>query len=87
MFFFCSFIISIFSLLDVVQSSNSLYLVFEFLNQDLKKYLDSLPASGMQIPLVKVSSNNFSLSSNSLSTFMQMHMQYAMYIKLTLILV
>jgi serine/threonine protein kinase len=30
-------------LLDVVQASKKLYMVFEFVMQDLKKYLDSLP--------------------------------------------
>ncbi|KAK3753284.1 hypothetical protein QZH41_015231 [Actinostola sp. cb2023] len=42
------------NLFDVVQSTNSLYLVFEYLNQDLKKYMDSLPASGMNLALVKI---------------------------------
>eukprot|EP01112_Ceratiomyxa_fruticulosa_P023498 TRINITY_DN8_c0_g1_i1.p1 TRINITY_DN8_c0_g1~~TRINITY_DN8_c0_g1_i1.p1 ORF type:complete len:300 (-),score=58.10 TRINITY_DN8_c0_g1_i1:217-1116(-) len=31
-------------LLDVVHSENKLYLVFEFLDQDLKKYMDSVPS-------------------------------------------
>jgi len=34
---------SIVSLLDVVNYDNKLYLVFEFLDQDLKKYMDSVP--------------------------------------------
>jgi cyclin-dependent kinase 2 len=40
-------------LLDVVQAGKKLYLVFEFLMQDLKKYLDSLQELLPQ-PLVKV---------------------------------
>lgn len=39
-------------LLDVVHSNQKLYLVFEFLEQDLKKYLDSV--SGLPLKLVKV---------------------------------
>lgn len=38
-------------LLDVVHSNQKLYLVFEFLEQDLKKYLDSV--SGLPLKLVK----------------------------------
>eukprot|EP01123_Difflugia_compressa_P000597 TRINITY_DN106_c0_g1_i2.p1 TRINITY_DN106_c0_g1~~TRINITY_DN106_c0_g1_i2.p1 ORF type:complete len:295 (-),score=46.15 TRINITY_DN106_c0_g1_i2:322-1206(-) len=34
---------NIVSLLDVVNMPNKLYLVFEFLDQDLKKYMDSIP--------------------------------------------
>ncbi|KAL3837227.1 hypothetical protein ACJMK2_022597 [Sinanodonta woodiana] len=41
------------SLLDVVHNEKKLYLVFEYLNQDLKKYMDSVPASGLPIPLIK----------------------------------
>ena len=41
-------------LLEVVHSKQKLYLVFEFLNQDLKKYMDSTPASGISMALVKV---------------------------------
>eukprot|EP00105_Crassostrea_gigas_P008721 XP_011423389.1 PREDICTED: cyclin-dependent kinase 2 [Crassostrea gigas] len=40
-------------LLDVVHSEQKLYLVFEYLNQDLKKYMDSCPASGMPSSLIK----------------------------------
>ncbi|XP_002740677.1 cyclin-dependent kinase 2-like [Saccoglossus kowalevskii] len=40
-------------LLDVVHSEKKLYLVFEYLNQDLKKYMDSSPPSGLPLPLVK----------------------------------
>ena len=41
-------------LYDVVHTNKKLYLVFEYLNQDLKKYMDSTPASGISMPLVKV---------------------------------
>ena len=41
-------------LLDVVHSEKKLYLVFEFLSQDLKKYMDSTPASELPLHLVKV---------------------------------
>uniref|UniRef100_A0A9L0I8X6 cyclin-dependent kinase n=1 Tax=Equus asinus TaxID=9793 RepID=A0A9L0I8X6_EQUAS len=41
-------------LLDVVHSEKKLYLVFEFLSQDLKKYMDSTPASELPTHLVKV---------------------------------
>ena len=29
-------------------------MVFEYLNQDLKKYMDTVPAEGIEISLVKV---------------------------------
>jgi len=43
-------------LLDVVHSDKKLYLVFEFLDLDLKKYMDKLPSGGGGLPisLVKV---------------------------------
>ena len=41
-------------LLDVVHNEKKLYLVFEFMNQDLKKYMDNCPPSGLPIALVKV---------------------------------
>ncbi|XP_022379237.1 cyclin-dependent kinase 3 isoform X3 [Enhydra lutris kenyoni] len=41
-------------LLDVVHSEKKLYLVFEFLSQDLKKYMDSAPASELPLRSVKV---------------------------------
>lgn len=41
-------------LLDVVHSEKKLYLVFEFLSQDLKKYMDSTPASKLPLHVVKV---------------------------------
>ncbi|GAB1610153.1 cyclin-dependent kinase 2-like [Argonauta hians] len=40
-------------LLDVVQSDKKLYLVFEYLDQDLKKYMDTAPASGLSPELIK----------------------------------
>ena len=48
-------IVNVFRLLEVVHTEKKLYLVFEFLNQDLKKYMDSCPPpSGLPLPLVKV---------------------------------
>lgn len=41
-------------LLDVMHSEKKLYLVFEFLSQDLKKYMDSTPAPELPPHLVKV---------------------------------
>uniref|UniRef100_A0A8D2PPQ6 Cyclin-dependent kinase 2 n=1 Tax=Zosterops lateralis melanops TaxID=1220523 RepID=A0A8D2PPQ6_ZOSLA len=40
-------------LLDVIHTENKLYLVFEFLHQDLKKYMDSASISGIALPLIK----------------------------------
>ncbi|XP_067843930.1 cyclin-dependent kinase 2-like isoform X6 [Heptranchias perlo] len=45
---------NIVKLLDVIHSEKKLYLVFEFLNQDLKKYMDSAPPTGLPLQLVKV---------------------------------
>ena len=43
------------SLQDVIMQENRLYLVFEFLSMDLKKYLDTIPDGEMMDPkLVKV---------------------------------
>lgn len=41
-------------LLDVMHSEKKLYLVFEFLSQDLKKYMDSTLTSELPLHLVKV---------------------------------
>ncbi|XP_030900722.2 cyclin-dependent kinase 3 isoform X3 [Melopsittacus undulatus] len=41
-------------LLDVIHSQKKLYLVFEYLNQDLKKYMDSSQTRGLPLSLVKV---------------------------------
>lgn len=41
---------------DVIMQENKLYLIFEFLNMDLKKYLDTIPSGQfMDKMLVKVS--------------------------------
>ncbi|XP_034648858.1 cyclin-dependent kinase 2 isoform X1 [Trachemys scripta elegans] len=40
-------------LLDVIHTENKLYLVFEFLHQDLKKFMDSSSISGIPLPLIK----------------------------------
>lgn len=43
-------------LLDVLMQESRLYLIFEFLSMDLKKYLDSIPSGQFMDPmLVKVS--------------------------------
>ncbi|NXI28178.1 CDK2 kinase, partial [Sterrhoptilus dennistouni] len=42
-------------LLDVIHTENKLYLVFEFLHQDLKKFMDSSSLSGIALPLIKSS--------------------------------
>lgn len=45
----------IFSLEDVLMQENKLYLVFEFLSMDLKKYMDTIPSGQyMEKMLVKV---------------------------------
>lgn len=43
-----------FRLRDVIHTENKLYLVFEFLHQDLKKFMDSSTVTGIPLPLVKV---------------------------------
>ncbi|NWX42631.1 CDK2 kinase, partial [Steatornis caripensis] len=40
-------------LLDVIHTENKLYLVFEFLHQDLKKFMDSSSIGGIALPLIK----------------------------------
>ncbi|XP_054565790.1 cyclin-dependent kinase 3 [Eptesicus fuscus] len=40
-------------LLDVVHSEKKLYLVFEFLSQDLKKFMDATPVAELPLHLVK----------------------------------
>nr|KAG5698158.1 hypothetical protein BaRGS_001753 [Batillaria attramentaria] len=40
-------------LLDVLHFEKKLYLVFEYLNRDLKKYMDTAPPSGIPPPLIK----------------------------------
>ncbi|XP_061090131.1 cyclin-dependent kinase 3-like [Conger conger] len=44
---------NIVKLLDVVHTEKKLYLVFEFLNQDLKKYMDSSQPAGLPLTLVQ----------------------------------
>jgi len=41
-------------LLDIVHCEKKLYLVFEFLALDLKKYLDTVSVTGLPMALVKV---------------------------------
>ncbi len=46
---------NVFRLEDVIMQENRLYLVFEFLSMDLKKYIDSIPNNQlMDETLVKV---------------------------------
>ncbi|KAM4890450.1 cyclin-dependent kinase 3 isoform 2-T2 [Sylvia borin] len=40
-------------LLDVIHSQKKLYIVFEYLNQDLKKYMDSCQSGELPLSLVK----------------------------------
>ncbi|KAI1311288.1 Cyclin-dependent kinase 3 [Mortierella claussenii] len=40
-------------LLDIVHDETKLYLVFEFLDVDLKKYMDTLPSAGLSMDQVK----------------------------------
>ena len=48
-----------FRLLDVIHCDMKLYLAFEYLSKDLKKYMDSLPTSDcLHSNLVKVSNNS-----------------------------
>ena len=49
-----------FRLDDVLMQENKLYLVFEFLSMDLKKYLDTIPKGQFMEPaLVKVSRSTY----------------------------
>ncbi|XP_058647381.1 cyclin-dependent kinase 2 isoform X2 [Onychostoma macrolepis] len=45
---------NIVKLRDVIHTENKLYLVFEFLHQDLKRFMDSSSVTGISLPLVKV---------------------------------
>lgn len=59
-------------LLDIVHSETKLYLVFEFLDMDLKRYMDKVgDGAGMDADIVKVRSFPFfsALSPNALSPF------------------
>ena len=40
---------------DIIYSDKQLYLVFEWVDKDLKKYMDSVMPAGMTMPLIKVS--------------------------------
>ncbi|KAJ1061574.1 hypothetical protein K5549_002609 [Capra hircus] len=44
---------NIVKLLDVIHTENKLYLVFEFLHQDLKKFMDASVLTGIPLPLIK----------------------------------
>uniref|UniRef100_H3AGI8 cyclin-dependent kinase n=1 Tax=Latimeria chalumnae TaxID=7897 RepID=H3AGI8_LATCH len=44
---------NIVELLDVIHREKKLYLVFEFLSQDLKKYMDSSKSTRLPLPLIK----------------------------------
>lgn len=56
-------------LLDIVHSENKLYLVFEFLDMDLKKYMDKVEkipdSDGMSPEIVKVCTGYVTLSDYS----------------------
>ena len=56
-------------LLDVVHSEKKLYLVFEYLHQDLKKYMDSCSPTGLGASLIRVgfcSQKNILLDTNKI---------------------
>ena len=57
------YVLLLFSLEEVLMQENKLYLVFEFLSMDLKKYMDSIP-SGQQMDrsLIRVRDISLSLS-------------------------
>ncbi|XP_051967661.1 cyclin-dependent kinase 2 isoform X2 [Xyrauchen texanus] len=44
---------NIVKLRDVIHTENKLYLVFEFLHQDLKRFMDASSVTGISLPLVK----------------------------------
>ena len=47
-------------LMDVIYSEKKLYLVFEYLSQDLKKFMDTQP-KGLPLALCKVGLENFKM--------------------------
>ena len=51
----------------MVPSDKKLFLVFEYLDKDLKKYMDSAPAGGISLSLVKVILINISFKFLSLT--------------------
>lgn len=72
-------------LLDVVHSDKNLYLVFEYLNQDLKKYMDTVGDGGISPKLVKVTEQPYALHSiihNSLefSVLIEIRLQQSDYV-------
>jgi len=48
-------------LLSIVHCEKKLYLVFEYLALDLKRYMDSVSVTGLPMPLVKVQSHRLTL--------------------------
>lgn len=42
------------SLLEVLQQENTVYLIFEYMDRDLKKYIDQTQSVALDMPLVKV---------------------------------
>jgi cyclin-dependent kinase 2 len=51
---------NIVKLLDVIRTENKLYLVFEFLHQDLKKFMDALPSLAFFYPSSRVTCSSCS---------------------------
>ena len=62
----------------MVHSDKKLYLVFEYLDKDLKKYMDSVPVGGISMPLVKV----IGIFCRTLHTFMKYNVELTMSILL-----
>ena len=54
------------SLKDVISTEQKLYLVFEFLDQDLKKYMDHVGSKKLKPMLVKVSKSVFTVPAATL---------------------
>ena len=50
-------LMSIFRLYDVIQTEKKLTLVFEYMDQDLKKYIDGLGGVSVNVPVMKVSTS------------------------------
>lgn len=63
---------SIVELLDVMYTTDKLYLVFEYLDLDLKKYMD-LSKLALEQELVKVIINNQVLAVASTQRFTELH--------------
>ncbi|ESQ33175.1 hypothetical protein EUTSA_v10005477mg, partial [Eutrema salsugineum] len=62
---------NIFKLQDVVPSEKRLYLVFEYLDLDLKKHMDSCPEFSKDLHMIKV---NISLPESRGITYCHCHM-------------